>query len=141
MLLSLRMISTESPSRLPRLGLFQRKKILIHGVLQGLAGLKGGDLGGGDGNVLAGLGVAAHALGADLGLKGAEAHDLHLLLVRQGLGDEVDGGVQADLHVLPGKAGLFGYAEDQFSFVHVDCPFSSSVSSISSLAWCLARFQ
>ena len=53
--------------------------LLGHRVLQGLAGLEHGQLGLGDGDLLAGAGVAAHPGGPGLYLEGAKAHQLNLL--------------------------------------------------------------
>ena len=86
-------------------------------VLQGLAGLEHRGLGGGDGNGLLGLGVAAHPLGAGLDLKGPKAHQLYLLVLAQRIGDRLDGGGDGGLGVLLGELGLLSDCRDQFSLV------------------------
>ena len=93
-------------------------KIIIPSQIQGLAGLEHGHLGGGDLDLLFGLGVAAGALGTALDLERAEADQLHLVAVGQGAGDHIDGGVHNGLGILLGQAGLLGDGIDQFSLVH-----------------------
>ena len=74
--------------------------LLRHRVLQGLAGLEDGHLGGGDFDALLRLGVAADAGGAALDLESAEAHQLDLVAVGEALGDGLQGGVEDALGVL-----------------------------------------
>ena len=57
-----------------------KASLLRNGVLQSLAGLEGGNGGGGDLHGGAGAGIQAGTGGALLGLKGAKAHQLHKLL-------------------------------------------------------------
>ena len=60
--------------------------------------------------------------GALLHLEGAEAHELHLLLLVQGGGDGAQGGGDDSLGVLLGHAGLFRHGGDQFGLIHDSPP-------------------
>ena len=85
---------------------FSALALLGNGILQSLASLKYGNLGGRNVDLLLGAGVAADAGGAALDLKGAKAHQLHLLVLAQSLGDDVDHGGQGSLSILLGQACL-----------------------------------
>ena len=80
--------------------LFLPLRALFHGLLQRLARLKRRHHSGGDGDLLAAAGVAARARRPELGLKAAKADDLYLLPGGEGLGDLLDGGVEAKLRWL-----------------------------------------
>lgn len=83
-----------------------------------LAGLEGGNLGSSDGDGLLGAGIQAGTLGAVLHLERAKAHQLHLLLGLQTLGDGGQSGVDSSLGSLLGQTGLLGDGIDQFGFIH-----------------------
>ena len=90
--------------------------LLRNGILEQLAGLEYGQDGGGDLNLLLGPGIPADAGGALLNLKRAEAHQLDLVALLQGLSDGVQHGGDDRLGVLPGDVGGSGDGVDQFSF-------------------------
>ena len=81
--------------------------LLLHGILQSLAGLEGGDLAGGDLHSLLGLGIDAGALSTLLHLKRAEAHDLHLTVGLHALSDGSKGSGNSDLSILLSSKSIF----------------------------------
>ena len=95
---------------------------LLNGVLQSLTGLEGGQLGSLDGDLGAGLGVAALALGAFADLKGAKADQRDLVAVLQGSGDGVQGAVDSSLGILLGQVRIVRNSGDQFNFRHSIIP-------------------
>ena len=64
------------------------------------------------------MSTCAGTLGAMLHLERAEAHQLHLLVGLQTLGNGGQGGVDSSLGSLLGQAGLLGDGIDQFGFIH-----------------------
>lgn len=101
-------------------GAQKKRKLLVHAVLQGLAGLESGSLGSGDLHSLASAGIAGGAGGTVHNFEAAEAHDLHLFTGGQGLGHGLGEGGQNLLGVLLGESGFFGNSVYQFSFIHSD---------------------
>ena len=77
-----------------------------HSVLQGLAGLELRDAGGGDPNLLLGLGVAARAALAGLDIEAAEAYERDLLARDELRGDGVYRRGDDPLGILLGQPGL-----------------------------------
>ena len=96
----------------------RKRELLVHRVLELLAGLEHGALAGGDLHGLLGGGVDALVRGALLHLEGAKAHQRDLLALGQGLGDAVENGRDDLVGILAGQAALLGHGGDEFSFIH-----------------------
>jgi len=92
--------------------------LLVHGILQRLAGGELGDLGGRDVQRFTGGRVLAGAGGALAHLEGAEADQGDLVAGGQGFGDGFQGRVQGGRGHGTGDARLGGDAFDQFTLVH-----------------------
>ena len=75
-------------------------RLFGYGVFEGFAGLEDGGAGGGDGDGLAGGGVAAGALVALLYVEAAEADDGDLAARGELLGDGLEDGVERALGIL-----------------------------------------
>ena len=102
---------------------------LLDGVLQGLSGLEGGGLCGGDLNSFASVGIAALTGGTLAHLKGTEADELHTVTSLQRVRDHLGVGVQRRLRVLLRQAGLFRDSGNEFILVHLNQPFGRVASA------------
>ena len=92
--------------------------VTVHGVLQSLAGLESGQLGSFNGDLGAGLRVAALARRTLTNFKRTEAHQRDLLAVLQGGGDGAQRGVDSLFGILLGQIRFGCDSRDQFNFRH-----------------------
>lgn len=91
--------------------------LLVDAVLEGLASLEDRSLGGFDLDFLAGAGIAGSAGRPGLHFERAKADDLNLVAIGQGLGYNIDEGVNGLFGILLVGAGLLRQGGDQFSLV------------------------
>ncbi len=91
----------------------------VDGVLEALARLERGGLGGGDLQLLAGLRVAPRAGRALADLEGAESRQRHLLALLQGGCDRVQHGVERLGDLVLVQTGLVGGGFGELAFVHL----------------------
>ena len=96
------------------------RESVLESLLEGVAGLEGRALGGGDVDSLTGHGVAALPGGALTDLETAEADDLDLVAALEGVNDGIESGVDGRVRVLLGEISLCGNFIDKLSLVHYD---------------------
>ena len=92
--------------------------VALHGILELLAGGEGRHPLGGDGDLLAGLGVEPLPCGAAAGFKRAKTQQRHLLLLHDGVDDGLDDRIDDAGDVGACQIGLGGNNLDEISFVH-----------------------